>query len=484
MDNQRLGDLTNKQTELLAAIKSRKYKQIYLIGALGTSKTYAFAAAFILLASQYPKSYIPIARKTLAEVRVGTIFSFLEVLDNFNYVLGIDYELRGGLGGGNMRFEFSNGSIIQFVQLDHTIDPQWQKIKSINATACGVDEVDGVVEGGYIMLSARTGRRNQNGAPDITIATCNPNEGWVKENVYTPWKKGYLPADVLVIEFNMADSFLYGSGFYDRFKTNPKQWQQRYLYNNWEYLDDDTSLFKSRILDQIMRVKYKSSDDQFLGIDVADEGKDRTVFSHIVGNTLVNVKVYTKDDIERLATGSEQKNRVPYGHVVGREAIKYCQEHRIGYEDVAFDAVGIGVSLRDYFTSQDFYPMQFKAGAHVDSDYDMLRSEVAGHLANDMERDEFLFYEGCPFLGDLKKELLYHLYEVKAKIMCVESKIKLKQRLGRSPDLADSLFIAYWAKHGKTVGTYDTEPITDPSILLALDEQSRPITAGLIDKIF
>jgi hypothetical protein len=41
-------------------------------------------------------------------------------------------------------WRFDNGSLIMFVELDHTKDPQFTKIKSINATAAMIDEADGV----------------------------------------------------------------------------------------------------------------------------------------------------------------------------------------------------------------------------------------------------------------------------------------------------------------------------------------------------
>ncbi len=439
------------------------------------------AMLFIIMAWQYPNSFIPIGRKNMTEIEIGTFLSFLEVLDHMNFVQDKHYRI---VGGNKLRIVFANNSIIQFTQLDITKDREWGKIKSINATSSGIDEVDGVAHSGFTMFSARTGRKNKNDQPDVTICTCNPNEGWVKDLVYIPWRKGKLPEDQLVIEFKMEDSFLYPTGFYDKYKDNPKQWRERYLNNNWDYLDDDQSLFKSKILDSIMVANYDSDAKQCLGIDVADGGDDRTVMAHTVGNVLVNIKIYTKEDIERLATPEERKSgRIPRGHVIGREAIKYCMQHGIGYSDVAFDVIGVGASLRDYFISQEFYAKEFRAGAKSDGDFDMLRSEVGVNLADEMELGNFFIYEGCPHTGDLKKELLFHQFETKDKTMCLESKKKLKIRLGKSPDIADAVFIDYWAINGRIVGSFHKEPdtIIDRE---EIEEANKPITSGLINKIF
>ena len=476
--------ITPKQQEVIDAMASGDYDDIFLIGPLGTSKTYVEAFALISLCYEYPNSMVAVARTTLADVKKGTLHSYLEVLEDMHMVEGKHYRMVGGFSGNEIFLKFANKSILQFVALDYTKDREWKGPKSMNITAAGFDEVDAIRREGYIALSSRVGRRNKNGAPAVNLSTCNPNETWVKEFIYSPWKKGLLPKRTKVIEFTMVDSYLYESGFYDRYQDNPEQWKERYLHNNWDYLDDDTSLFKTRILDRIMTAKQPDDDNQFLGVDVADEGKDRTVMTHIKDGVIFNIVIYSKDDIERLATPEEKKNGVPYGHVVGREMMKYCIKNGIGYSNTAFDAVGIGTSLRDYLISQNFYSKEFKAGAKPEGDYDMLRSEMGKELSDDMDNNKLKIYEGCPHVAEMKNELLYHQYEVKDKVFCLESKKKLKLRLGKSPDIADSVFIAYWAKVRSVVGSFGKVEKLSPEVIERIEEENKPITAGLINKVF
>lgn len=455
--------ISRKQSDLLAAISSRRYEEIFLIGPLGSNKTFGAAYAMINIAYQFAGSYIPVARKTLAEARIGTVLTFLEVLDAMGLVPGADYRL---VTGGEIKIRFThNASIIQFIQLDHTKDRDWQKVKSINATAAMVDEVDGVQYSGYVMLSSRIGRKNLSGAPAVIVSTCNPNDGWAKEQVYVPWKSGSLEAKRCVIEFEMIDSFLYSSGYYDRFKGNPPQWKQRYLYNNWDYQDDDTSIFKSRLLDSIHVDTYDVDATGFLGVDVAREGVDRSVLSEWRGGVLVNIQIYTREDIHRLALPHE-RDALPYSIVLGREVIKYATAKGIGYQNISCDAVGNGGGLVDYLRSEGWKVNEFKAGGRpiavegardrrvspIGSDYDMLRSQLLHYLALEMERGNVKLFDGCPHLVELKQELLYHLFEVQDKVMKVESKDQLKKRLGKSPDIADSV----------TIGFYNQMRISDP----------------------
>lgn len=449
--------LSQKQSSIAQTINQKpEVDKVFLIGALATSKTYAMAHFLISLALTFESSYIPVARKSMPEIRIGTLLTFFEVLDAMGLMQDADYRY---VGGSEIKFTFNNKSIIQFIQLDHTKDRDWHRIKSINATAVGVDEVDGVQFDGFTMLAARVGRKNSNGAPPVIVATCNPNETWVKEHIYLPWRNNALPSDTEVIEFKIEDSFLYNDGYYDKYGSNPEQWRQRYLFNNWDYLDDESSIFKSKVLDNIHVAEYDNTQTHYIGNDVAREGKDRNVFALIVGNVLVDIKILNKADLDRLATPNE-KAAPPYSHIVGRELIKYCERYECGYENVAVDAVGNGGGVVDYCRSVSFNVNEFKAGARpfaiggardlskpdYSSDYDMLRSQMYHQLALDMERGEFFLYDGCPFLAELKQELLFHLYEVKDKVMCIESKDKIKKRLGKSPDISDAVTMAYFNK--------------------------------------
>lgn len=471
--------ISPKQNQVVEAIASRKYDEIFLIGALGTTKTFGMAFIFMSLARNYPGSFIPIARKTLAEIKKGTLHSFLEAAERMNLVEGKDYRLIGGMSGNEIMIVFSNKSIITFVPLDKSKDREWQGVKSINATAVGIDEVDGVEYLGYVSLSARAGRKNANGAPAFTLSTCNPNEKWVKEQIYKPFRKNKLPPNVLVIQFEMQDSPLYYEGFYDKYENNPPQWKERYLYNNWDYIDDDNSLFKNRILDEAETPKYDKNAEKFLGVDAAREGKDRNVLATIAGDTLYDIDIYDKSDLDRMAKPDEKK-APPYSHIMGRQIMQHSDREGIGWYNTAVDAVGNGSGIVDALRLEHRNVNEFKAGARSELDYDMLRSEVYHKLAIAMEKGEFKIWDGCPFINELRQELLWHLYEVKDKVMCVERKSEIKKRLGMSPDIADAVAIAWWVKTSRAVGSYSGVDVSNK----VEDDDVKPITSGLIDKRF
>ena len=422
--------------------------------------------------------------------------TFIEVLNDLGLQEGKHYRIIGRYAGNTLSIIFlENNSVINFLPMDVTRDRDSKKLKSIPATAVGVDEVDSVAKQLFTDLASRAGRKNRNGAPDITIATCNPNEGWVKEHVYRPHREGTLPEGTAVIEFEMQDSFLYDEGYYDGFLTNPEQWKQRYLYNDWDYLDDEDSLFKSRVLDSIHTPNYSEDWTDYLGADHARGGKDRSVFANIKHNegvsVLVDLELTTRDDLVRLALPEEKEN-IPWSAVLGRKLIRYMDSRSIGYEHTGVDALPAG--LIDYMRAEKrpVYeylpgaaskprkptPNEERKGIKPKPLYDMIRSEGADLLRQDMEAGKFFFWDGCPHLSELKQELLWHGFTVKDKQLCVEKKDQIKKRLGgKSPDYADALFIAYWmTKQKASVGSYGRSDVSDKS--------DSTITGGMLESTF
>src|SRR3954454_6884489 len=89
--------VTIKQAEVLAAVRDAPrtgVEEIFLIGAIGTSKTFVMAYAHINVALQFDGSVIPVGRKDAAEHQIGTFLSYLEVLEKMGMVENQDYRLR------------------------------------------------------------------------------------------------------------------------------------------------------------------------------------------------------------------------------------------------------------------------------------------------------------------------------------------------------------------------------------------------------
>ncbi len=465
--------LSEKQMEVAEVTHNSSWtgiEEIFLIGPIGTSKTFAMAAVHVSYAFKYEDCIIPIARKDMAEAAITTWPVYLEVLDLMGLVFGKHYTIREATN--DLRIKFANNSIIQFIGLNKSRDRQWSKAK-VTSTMAGVDEVDDVDEGGYDVLYSRTGRRNRNGAPRVMISACNPNDAWIKHKIYLPWLKrenrrlpgladeewnAIQPLDPkkAVVEFTMEDSLLYSSGYYDRYADRPLSWRQRFLLNNWNYIDDENALFKGRSMD-ILTVRTLKRGEKFIAVDPNAGGKDRASIVLWEDDTLVDAEVYTTEELEKLALPDE-RNPMNYGSVIGRLTVAMMNREGVGATNVAGDVVGIGQGWLTYMLSNGYRKVnQFRSGdapiqtpkekaKNIKPPYFDLRSQMYALWAMDVDNGRVFFYTDMPHLSALKKELQLHEGEASSKVMRVTPKDEIRKLLGASPDIADGAMMGYWVR--------------------------------------
>lgn len=465
--------LTVRQTELVVTAHNSKFngvEEIFLIGPIGSSKTFAMAYLHANVAYQFADSIIPVARKDMSEAQITTWPVYLETLDLMGMEFGVDYTIREATN--DLRIKFANSSIIQFIGLNKSRDRQWSKAK-VTSTMAGVDEVDDVEEDGYDVLYSRTGRRNKNGAPRVMVSCCNPNDAWVKRKIYLPWLKregrrlpglsdeewdAIIPLDPkkVVIEFTMEDSMLYKDGYYSRFSDRPLAWRQRFLMNNWNYIDDENSLFKSRAMDTLTINRLKKA-DRYIGVDPNAGGNDRASIVLWEGDTLVDAEVYTTEELKKLATSEEKIPDYNYGAIIGRLTIAMMEREGVGALNVGGDVVGIGQGWLTHMLSKGYRVMQFRSGdapiqtaAEKDKKlkppYYDLRSQMYALWGLDVDNARVYFYAGMPHLSALKKELMLHEGDASEKVMRVTPKTDLSKLLGSSPDIADGAMMGYWVR--------------------------------------
>lgn len=427
--------LKPKQLEVVKAVKSRKYHTIVLIGSLGTGKTDIAAHISIVLADDYPKTYWPVIRQNISTAKRSVIPSYINMLDMMNFTEGIDYKYNKS----DFVITFPNKSKIPFIEADITKDRQGRKIKGINATGNHIDEGDELDQVMFTTATSRRGRRNERKQPSLSIITMNPNDTHLKDKYYTPWRNGTLPPGVLVIEFTIEDSWQTKEDI-AAMMTNPKPWVERYIKNNWDYADDDNSLFKYRYFDAAITDTLDASDTRYGGYDVAVEGRDRSVQAEWYHNkdtgisTLVNIEVFKEKD-EQIRTDEQ-----------ALLLIKYMTENSIVAGNQAVDAVGVGTGVVDHMASKGISVKRFKSGATPTVDtFDKLRSQVIFMLAQGLEKGTIKIYRACPYRNELISEAMMHLHKVSDKKLSVESKDDIKKRTGSmSPDIFDAVIMGLY----------------------------------------
>lgn len=417
--------LKQKQQTVLDAVNDPSVHTIVLIGSVGTGKTDIAAHASICIAYQFPKTYWPVFRQNISTAKRSVIPSYLNMLDNMNFIEGDDYIYN------KQDFEIyfpHSKSKIGFVEADYTKDRQGRKIKGINASGNHIDEADELEETMFVTATSRRGRRNENGQPSISIITMNPNDTHLKAKYYDPWKEGTLTPGIVVIEFTIEDSWQTKEDI-EAMMQNPKPWVERYIRNNWGYQDDVDSLFKYRHFDAALTDALDNDVKRYVGYDVARTGTDRSVCALWYGKTLVDIQI-VKGSNEQMMTDEQ-----------AMWLIKYITQNAVLPQHTDVDAVGLGVGVVDHMRSKGLFVQEFISGATPTSDtYDKLRSEVIYFFSQGLEKGEIKIHSSCPFRNELISEAMAHNHKTTDKKLAVESKEEVKKRTGSlSPDIFDAV---------------------------------------------
>lgn len=432
--------LKSKQQYVRKLVDDPKIHTIILIGPVGTGKTDIAAYIIWSLALQCKDSFLPVFRKNLSTARTSVIPSYLSMADKMNLIEGKHYKFDKT----NHTIKIlSNKSTIPFVEADDTKDRQGRKIKGMNATANHIDEPDELSQIMFVTATSRRGRKNEGGQPSFSILTMNPNDTFLREAYYTPWRNGTLPKGVAVVEFTLEDSWQSKQDI-EAMESNPRPWKERYLYNNWDYQDDDNSLFKYKYFTAALVSMWDINAVRYVGNDVARSGNDRSVIALWAGNTLVDI-IITKTKEEKVTTDDQAMT-----------LIKFMTENSVLAENVAVDAVGIGVGVIDHAKSKGIQVKEFISGAKAiveknpdgsdkPSRYDNLRSQVIWEFALGLEQGRYKILDTCSFRNELISEAMAHLHEVSDKKLAVESKEKVKERTGSlSPDIFDAVVMGLY----------------------------------------
>ena len=415
---------TKKQLQFINDIRSRKYEFMLFGGSVGSGKSQLMARVFISLLDSHPKTRCFVFRKNLSVLKRSTYQTFKQVAEEFGTIYT---ENRS-----EMMWTFANGSQLWFQELDGSKDNDWNKIKGIEPTWIGIDEANEIEEGAFNILMGRLWRCNPNGEHSFMILTCNPAQNWVKERFYTPWVNNELQAPFYFLQALTNDNPFLPAEYIQTLELLPEVEYQRYVLGNWDFADDPNQLIKYEWIKS--NIWTPEGEPTALGVDVAREGDDRTVFAYSNKDGLHNLEIFKHQDTMTTA----------------QLAIERMKEKGIGYKNVGVDVVGVGGGVVDAMREQGYYVIDFNSGSSPTKMaghllFKNLRAESYWDLREALQKGEWKLSDN----RELIQELLAIRYKVTDKIIQIESKAEMKKRIGHSPDLADAVVISKYCNRGK-----------------------------------
>lgn len=448
--------LSRRQRLALKLLADPQVVELDFGGAAGGAKTWTVCLWMLLECRKYPGIRIGLGRKELTRLKQTTVVTMLREVHETMGVKKNEFRFQDQRGV----IQYANGSQIQLVDLNYQpSDPDFDTLGSLNFTHVVIEEAGEIRKKARDVFGSRK-NRFMNDKYDIvgkTVLTQNPSQNFTRAEFYEPYKKlgmgshqkwpiGQVethPGIILdayraFVKSLPTDNPFLPRNYIEVLRNLPPQEKKRLLEGNWDYMDDTDGLFPSLLLDRSIAYNMpEETSPKFIGVDVADKGKDKTMVSLIEGGVATVQKELVVD------TSGEK----PISHLYGAELVKFAQQHGLTANQarqIAIEGNGVGVGIRDYMRSVGWYITVYEATSKS-------RSLGYWRLHTNLEDGTLQIFQGFDTTeeGEIRKQLSVHTYEMNDKLEAVVLKKKeIKETLGYSPDHADSLMIANWILAG------------------------------------
>lgn len=438
-----------------------QYVEVLFGGSAGGAKSFFVCMWAVMQCRNYQGITIGLGRKELKRLKRTTLVTLLSKVHPTIGVSERDFKYNAQEG----IIEYVNGSKIILIDMAYApSDPEYDKFGSLELTHVIVEEVGEAIKKAVDVLGSRRNRmmNKEYGIVGKLVMTCNPTQNFVRQEFWKPysdlgggriqkWEKGEiinpvtnerLPSYRAFVRSSVFDNPFVDPNYVETLKNLPPQEKKRLLDGDWNYADEDDTLFPSLLLDRATAQQLpETSEDttKFIGVDVADKGKDKTIASLVVNGVLVAQKVL---DIG-MTHEEMQVTEKPISYLYADKLIEFAQSNgftaRVA-KNIAIEGNGVGVGIRDGLRMRGWYVSVYEATSST-------RSQAYYDLFLDMDSGAFKMIHGIDD-GELRRQFAAHTYEMVNQVPVVIKKDKLKPILGCSPDQADSAMIANWVRRG------------------------------------
>ena len=177
----------------LIVASSGEYQFILVGGTVRSGKTYFILAFFIFMCKLFPGAKYIVVRKNLQRIK-DTVFP------TFDNICPPNFIKEEPTQHNSWTARFKNGSQILFFAENKERDKELKRFRGLEADGFGFEEMD-ISFDGFMMGLQRTGtwkmgerkeakNRGEAIPPQIVLGTSNPQQGWVKTEIYDKWIKG------------------------------------------------------------------------------------------------------------------------------------------------------------------------------------------------------------------------------------------------------------------------------------------------------
>lgn len=421
-----------KQHIAYQKLQDKTTKYIIFGGGAGGGKSWLGAEWLLTRCYFWPNTRWFIGRNELKRLLNSSYITFEKVC-HYHKIPKEDWKLNGQQN----YIDFTNGSRIDLLDVAYQpSDPLYERFGSTEYTGGWLEEAGEIDFRAFDVLKSRIGRylNKEYEIPSKMLITCNPKKNWLYAYVYKPSRDGTLDSKYAFIKSLYSDNVYTAEEYGKNLEEIKDEVLRRRLKDgDWEYDKGGNKLIEYDAICDLNFTKLKPSQDKYLTIDVAREGKDRAVMLYWEGFQVKRFYVYDRSKLDFLQNQA-------------REA---CQEYMIPRSHVIADEDGVGGGFVDNFACKGFtgnanpiQPLEAKKEPDKRVNYANLRTQCYYMLAQKINAREIGIDEN-EYIEYTKEEL----EQVARKDSDKEGKLKIipkdeiKSNIGRSPDFADALMM-------------------------------------------
>lgn len=428
-------------------------EEILYGGAKGGGKSYLGATLIFGDALIYPGTHYFIARSELIDLRKFTVPTIHEVFKNW----GLEFDKYATFNGQDNCFNLYNGSKVFLISCKELpSDPLYERFGSMQMTRGWLEEAGEIPEVAKANLWLSVGRWKNDvyNLKKKLLITANPKKGWMKRDFVDPYRMGLLPRSRQYIQAFATDNTYLPKDYVETLRNEKdKVRRQRLFEGNWDYEEDKDSLISFDALTDTFSNTIVKDGKSYMTVDVARKGKDSTVISFWEGLELYKIERYEKQD----TFNTEQK-------IKDLAAI-----HQIPYSQIIVDEDGIGGGVVDHLfgvkgfvanssplpTAQEIRTRELKIKNDFAPkvNFKNIKSQCGWKLAEFINEHKIAFkvpeYREV-IMEELTAILRSHKEDTDQKLQ-LKPKEKVKEEIGKSPDVGDAILFRMWFELQKDI---------------------------------
>lgn len=409
-------------------------------GGIRGTKTFSCLSALILLCRIYPRSRWAVVRKDLPTLRRN-------VIPSMNKLIEMSGGFVGNLNMSDWTYTCTNGSQILLFPEQFIQDPELERWKGLEVNGFDLEEGSELNEKSANKAIERAGSHiiaptsidpNPRQPPPLVLVNFNPCPNWPRRWFYEPWKNKTIKEPYYFLPATIADNPYASEAYKESLKYLPEEEYKRFVMGEWDFVDDPNQLIKTEWIWDAQNVEPDESGPARMSVDAARYGDDFTKIVKSKGNHLRKLVTMKKFDVVLVANRVMNEANDPEFPVPGR--------------NVRVDTVGLGAGVGDICRHNGLPIQEVIAGAKpIEREgsffqFKDLRSQIWWEAREALRNKKWCFRlqdelgNEVPLPDKLIGDLASVRYEISGdRVIKVESKDDLKERLGRSTDDGDAV---------------------------------------------